>query len=101
MDFEVKPAPCQAERLRRVAMNARSARLAAHTAAMPPALSGDGRSFGAAYLVTRGDVERFKDAVDEHAAGDRGLQLLCTGPWPPYSFVEWGMSQPAKVGDRG
>jgi gas vesicle protein GvpL/GvpF len=44
----------------------------------------------AAYLVAAGDVESFAATVrtlqDEHPA----LDLSCTGPWPPYSFVGGG-----------
>jgi hypothetical protein len=42
----------------------------------------------AAYLVDRGAVDRFAAEV---AALDRRspeFTLTCTGPWPPYSFVE-------------
>ena len=42
----------------------------------------------ASYLVDRDSVEEFRAAVaaldDEHA----DVTLVCTGPWPPYSFVE-------------
>ena len=42
----------------------------------------------AAYLVDRTDVDAFVARVralqDEH----QDLALLCTGPWPPYSFTE-------------
>jgi hypothetical protein len=44
----------------------------------------------AAYLVDREAVEPFvarvRELQDEHPA----LSLLCTGPWPPYSFAEEG-----------
>ena len=36
-----------------------------------------------AYLVERGDVERFRARVRELDPG-----LVCTGPWPPYSFCD-------------
>ncbi len=40
------------------------------------------------YLVPGGQVDRFTEQVralqDEHPA----LAVTCTGPWPPYSFVE-------------
>lgn len=42
----------------------------------------------AAYLVDRGAVGRFTALVAELDAQHPELQLLCTGPWPPYSFVE-------------
>jgi hypothetical protein len=34
-----------------------------------------------AYLVDVGRVERFRSQV--HELGD---DLVCTGPWPPYTF---------------
>lgn len=41
----------------------------------------------AAYLVERGEVgafvERFRELQREH----RELEVVCTGPWPPYSFT--------------
>ena len=41
----------------------------------------------AAYLVERASVPRFQERVarlrEEHAE----LSVLCTGPWPPYSFA--------------
>jgi hypothetical protein len=43
-----------------------------------------------AYLVDRDDVEAFVALVrrlqDEH----EDLALVCTGPWPPFSFAEGG-----------
>ena len=43
--------------------------------------------FSAAYLVPRGKVAAFRDEVErlQHAHPDLGL--VCTGPWPPYSFA--------------
>jgi hypothetical protein len=40
----------------------------------------------AAYLVARADVAAFREAVArlEHAPG---VTVVCTGPWPPYSFA--------------
>src|SRR5919204_1856455 len=43
--------------------------------------------FSAAYLVSRSDVSTFRDAVEQLQAAHRELGLVCTGPWPPYSFV--------------
>ena len=40
-----------------------------------------------AYLVDRGDVESFVSRVVELEASNPRLRLLCTGPWPPYSFT--------------
>jgi gas vesicle protein GvpL/GvpF len=42
----------------------------------------------AAYLVDRAAVERFGRRVAELQAANPALSLLCTGPWPPYSFAE-------------
>ena len=41
----------------------------------------------AAYLVDREAVDRFVALVRRLDAGDPELELLCTGPWPPYTFV--------------
>jgi hypothetical protein len=40
-----------------------------------------------AYLVDRAAVTGFVAAVRELQAAHPDLSLLCTGPWPPYSFV--------------
>jgi gas vesicle protein GvpL/GvpF len=40
----------------------------------------------AAYLVDRARVEMFSAQVAELEHG-RGIAIVCTGPWPPYSFV--------------
>ena len=40
-----------------------------------------------AYLVGRDDVEAFVARVVELEAQNPRLRLLCTGPWPPYSFT--------------
>lgn len=42
----------------------------------------------ASYLVGRDWVERFAQQVSVLAAQHPDLALSCTGPWPPYSFVE-------------
>jgi hypothetical protein len=41
----------------------------------------------AAYLVRRGDVERFREAVRAQQEKHSALSFACTGPWPPYSFA--------------
>ena len=41
----------------------------------------------AAYLVERDGVERFTARVAELQKGSPDLRLLCTGPWPVYSFT--------------
>jgi Gas vesicle synthesis protein GvpL/GvpF len=42
----------------------------------------------AAYLVERGAVGRFVARVRTLQAEHPELAILCTGPWPPYSFAE-------------
>jgi hypothetical protein len=42
----------------------------------------------AAYLVDRAAVDGFVRLIARLQAVDPTLRLLCTGPWPPYSFVE-------------
>ena len=43
--------------------------------------------FRAAYLVERDAVGRFADEVARLQSTNPGLSILCTGPWPPYSFT--------------
>ena len=43
--------------------------------------------FRAAYLVDRDAVGRFADEVARLQSANPGLSILCTGPWPPYSFT--------------
>jgi nicotinic acid phosphoribosyltransferase len=42
----------------------------------------------AAYLVDRDTVDAFAARVAQLQAAQGGAQILCTGPWPPYSFSE-------------
>lgn len=44
--------------------------------------------FRAAYLVERHAVEPFAAEVARLQGANAGLSILCTGPWPPYSFTE-------------
>jgi hypothetical protein len=39
------------------------------------------------YLVERPAVGRFRAAVERLQGAHPELAILCTGPWPPYSFV--------------
>lgn len=41
----------------------------------------------AGYLVARSDVEGFSQTVQQLLESQRGLDVLCTGPWAPYSFA--------------
>jgi Gas vesicle synthesis protein GvpL/GvpF len=47
-----------------------------------------GELLRAAYLVRREDVGAFVRLVGELQDDNPTLRLLCTGPWPPYSFTE-------------
>jgi Gas vesicle synthesis protein GvpL/GvpF len=58
------------------------ARDARQRAAKPPEV------LRAAYLVDRDAVAGFAARVAELEAARPGAQILCTGPWPPYSFSE-------------
>jgi Gas vesicle synthesis protein GvpL/GvpF len=42
----------------------------------------------AAYLVDRARVEEFTSRVAELDRELGDVELVCTGPWPPYSFAE-------------
>jgi hypothetical protein len=41
----------------------------------------------AAYLVSRTDVDRFRGVVERLQREHPELTLVCTGPWPAYSFA--------------
>jgi len=55
-----------------------------HTSPTGSAGSGPAR---AAYLVDRERVDEFAGRVDE-LQRDLDWSIVCTGPWPPYSFTE-------------
>jgi Gas vesicle synthesis protein GvpL/GvpF len=57
------------------------ARESAQAQPRPPEL------FRAAYLVERGTVDSFVAEVRRLQGESPGLAILCTGPWPPYSFA--------------
>jgi glycosyltransferase involved in cell wall biosynthesis len=46
----------------------------------------------AAYLVPEKSQGRFAEAFEalRHEVGGHGIELVLTGPWPPYNFVEHG-----------
>ena len=51
-------------------------------------LSGRGDEFlRGAYLVERPSVDRFRAAVQRLQTAHPEAAILCTGPWPPYSFA--------------
>jgi hypothetical protein len=52
-----------------------------------PGGGGDDELLRAAYLVERPAVARFRAAVERLQRAHPDLAILCTGPWPPYSFV--------------
>lgn len=52
----------------------------------PPSLPGE--LLHAAYLVNHDRVEKFSATVERLQKEHRSWRLTCTGPWPPYSFVE-------------
>ena len=41
----------------------------------------------ASYLIDRPVLARFRGAVERLQREHPGVAILCTGPWPPYSFV--------------
>jgi Gas vesicle synthesis protein GvpL/GvpF len=43
----------------------------------------------AAYLVDEDRVEDFRSAVDRAEKKTRDVRIFCTGPWPPYNFVDF------------
>ncbi|PDW01150.1 GvpL/GvpF family gas vesicle protein [Candidatus Viridilinea mediisalina] len=49
--------------------------------------TGERMLLSAAYLVRRDAINRFREAVAALDATNAQMQLLCTGPWPPYHFV--------------
>ena len=51
----------------------------------------------AAFLVPRDRVAPFREVVGEAAHAHPELALLCTGPWPPYSFVDAGARAPGEA----
>lgn len=56
----------------------------------------DRRGISAAFLVLRDRIARFREVVGEAAHAHPELALLCTGPWPPYSFVTAGERAPSE-----
>ena len=50
----------------------------------------DRRGTSAAFLVSRDASYAFVTVVGGVANAHPELALLCTGPWPPYSFVNAG-----------
>ena len=44
-------------------------------------------SVNTAYLVDRNDVDPFRATVEKLDETVEGATVICTGPWPPYSFT--------------
>ncbi len=44
--------------------------------------------FSGAYLVDAGETDRFFAKAGELGSSLEDAELVCTGPWPPYSFAE-------------
>jgi Gas vesicle synthesis protein GvpL/GvpF len=61
----------------------------------PSAGTAPGEVLRAAYLVERGGLARFGAAVERLQRELPNVDVLCTGPWPPYSFVS--APKPAEV----
>jgi hypothetical protein len=61
------------------------AALACEAVRQPP--RGAGELLRGAYLVDRDGVARFRTGVQDLQDAHRDAAILCTGPWPAYSFV--------------
>jgi hypothetical protein len=57
--------------------------------------------FRASYLIETAVVARFRGAVERLQRTHPDVAILCTGPWPPYSFVAaTAMTTPPRVAER-
>ena len=54
-----------------------------------------GTPASAAFLVERAALEPFRDAARELQEDLGDVVLVCTGPWPPYNFVDEQVAEPA------
>lgn len=63
------------------------AELARDSARFGSTLADRGAQVRLAYLVERAALHAFRARVETLAEDHADLQLTCTGPWPPYSFV--------------
>jgi hypothetical protein len=67
------------------------ARLATAASASDPNLRPSASSpFAASYLVPEPELARFQRTVNQLALDHPEFAIVCTGPWPPYSFVGQG-----------
>jgi hypothetical protein len=48
----------------------------------------------ASYLIERATLARFRATVERLQRTQPGVAILCTGPWPPYSFVSATPGEP-------
>jgi len=55
-------------------------------------LGGPNMAMTAAFLIDRGAVDRVRARVSDLDAEMVDVELACTGPWPPYSFIGGGDS---------
>ena len=60
----------------------------------------DRRGIAAAFLVPRNRIAAFREIVGAVADANPGVALLCTGPWPPYSFVGTALYATNRSGTR-
>jgi len=65
------------------------------TASRLEAEPADRQGISAAFLVPRDRLASFQANVGRIADAHPELALLCTGPWPPYSFVTANAAEPA------
>jgi hypothetical protein len=79
-------------------LHAPLAALAAADSRLPARAPGE--VLRASYLVDRSAVTAFRGLVQQLQAEHRNLSVLCTGPWPPYSFVDVPVVS-AAVADAG
>jgi hypothetical protein len=59
--------------------------------------SADAPAVKAAFLVHRDNLMSFRQVVAWLADAYPEFALLCTGPWPPYSFVSAHVSEPTRA----
>jgi Gas vesicle synthesis protein GvpL/GvpF len=52
----------------------------------------------ASYLIDTAMLARFRGTVERLQRTHPGVAILCTGPWPPYSFVAAGLPAPLAGG---
>jgi len=67
------------------------------TASRLDAEPADRQGMSAAFLVPRDRLASFQAIVGRIADAHPELALLCTGPWPPYSFVSASAAEPAAM----